>query len=178
MFSGIVPVQQAIARAEDTIIVLVEIRAFPTGCVLDVVAAMRRGDDEHEQFLDDPVRRIQMMFFSGSSDGPLLDNMLRFEVRFEDGRKASTTQGGRVSDTRRLPQNGKQVILVPIHGQAGGTAPDVLEIHQPLWLSPVPCAGTCELTVDWPAFGIKGNSLTLDGAVIGEAAARSTSYWD
>jgi hypothetical protein len=178
MFSGIIPVQQAIARNEDAIIVLVEIRAFPTGCVLDVVAAVRRGDPEHEPLLDDPVRRIQMMFFSGSSDGPLLEGRLRFQVSFEDGRTVSTTQGGRIPGAHEIPRTGGHPILVPLHGPAGAIQPDVFEIHHPLWLSPLPYAGTFELAVDWPAFGITGSRLTLDGTAIGEAAGRSLSYWE
>jgi hypothetical protein len=49
--------------------------------------------------------------------------------------------------------------------------------HFGLWLWPSPPPETFEFAVEWPAGGIGLTVVTLDGAAIEEAAARSAPYW-
>jgi hypothetical protein len=172
-FCGVIPMQEVIARSANARVVLIELRAFSEGCLLDVNAVARRGDLTDEEWMGG--RGLQLVFHHPQPGEPLPPELLRFGVQFADGRRTTTV--------RRMPGYGEQQDLEPpVLHTAGGRAstdPDgALDVMHPLWLWPAPPAEPFDLVVEWPAVGIELTRYQLDGRRIAEAAQQSRSYWD
>jgi hypothetical protein len=176
MFSGVIPVQQVIASAEHTRVVLVELRAFREGCLLEVNAVTRRGDRPEGEWAGSRTTGLAQMFHPPTPGEPLPPYLLRFGVRFADGRKATTIH--------RWPGYGEPQpepappVLRAMGGHGSTASNDMLDMSQPLWLWPAPPAQRFDLVVEWPAAGIELTHYQLDGARIAEAAAHAGPYWD
>ncbi|MER6829015.1 hypothetical protein ABT352_23750 [Streptosporangium sp. NPDC000563] len=166
-----------LARTQNVAITLPTIRAFSTGCLLDVDIVMRRRSLPPDDFQALQMSVFPHMISSVSARG-LPDNLLRFGVRFADGTKATTV--GQRFDLARLPQDPPSVprlswLFGGMSLRSGGDEEGFLTVG--LWLWPSPPPETFELGVEWPSAGIELSIATLDGAAIVSAAERSVPYW-
>lgn len=175
-FSGVIPVQEVIARAENARVVLIELRAFREGCLLEVNAVARRGDQPEREWMGSRTAGLPLFFHSSQPGEPLPPQLLRFGVQFADGRKATTI--------RRWPGYGEPQpepeppVLRALAGHGKTAMDDVVDVSQPLWLWPAPPAEMFDLVVEWPAAGIELTRYQLDGGRIAEAAVHAGPYWD
>jgi hypothetical protein len=172
-FSGVIPVQEVIASAEYARIVLVELRAFREGCLLEINAVARRGDRPEQDWLGGPA--FGLLFNPPQPGQQLPPQLLRFGVQFADGRKATTLH--------RLPGYGEEQpepeppVLQAVGGGGSTVQDDVVDVVKPLWLWPAPPAELFDLVVEWPLGGIELTRYQLDGRRIAEAAEQARPYW-
>jgi hypothetical protein len=166
MISGLTPLQEVVARTDHAIVVLVEIRAFPTGCLLDVKAAIR-GDR-----FDDPAHADPVLTYQPD----LPDEFLRVGVQYTDGSKATNLERHNFWwHTQGLAPAADRPLLLQEGGRARVGA--LLDIDMPMWLCPLPPAGRFDFVVEWPAAGIPLTRHPLDGTAIAGAARRARPYW-
>lgn len=175
-FSGVIPVQQIIARAENARVVLVELRAFREGCLIEINAVVRRGDQPEREWMGSGTAGMSLLFHSPQPGEPLPPTLLRFGVQFADGRKTTTV--------RRWPGYGEPQpepeppVLHSLGGHGSTADSGTIDVSQPLWLWPAPPPGMFDLVVEWPAVGIELTRYQLDGRRIAEAAEHARPYWD
>jgi hypothetical protein len=151
--------QRVLLREVGAIIVLIEIRAFTTGCVLELdFVARPEGPVE-----DRPSVRFTRAAAGG---GP------RIGVRFADGRKA--INGEHVLEPESAPE---PPILRGFVGAGFHRRDTYVRLREQLWLWPLPPAEDFELVVAWPGMGIQEVHSVLDGAAIVAASAESQPYW-
>jgi hypothetical protein len=97
------------------------------------------------------------------------DDLLRIEVRFADGRSATTVRGD------RLPfetQAGPPPVLAFRGG--GGTS---RTWDTEVWLAPLPPPGPLSFVTEWPVAGIERTLVEVDADVILQAAERAHTLW-
>lgn len=169
---SVVPVELVVVRSTNAAVVLPTVRAYRTGCLLEVEVACRQGSLSAEDWWDLSGAAFRPFTFRG---GRLPDRLMRFGVRYRDGTKA-TWPGrarGRVGPGAGPPE-GPQLRLHP----RGGGGPGPVQVnHFGLWLWPLPPAEPVEFAVEWPAAGIDLTFVGLDGAAMVAAARRSPRYW-
>lgn len=164
---------RVLARSANVAVALSTVRAFSTGCVLNVEIVLRQQDMSPDSYWE-----LQSALFPFgrvlSGGGRLPDRLLRFGVRYADGAKATTIGDG--PPRAGGPPAAPQIWWMP----SGGTmrSGQALAINdQALWLWPLPPAEPFELAVEWPLGGIGLTLAELDGGPIAAAARRSASYW-
>ncbi len=175
-FSGMVPVQEIIASAENARVVLIELRAFREGCLLEVNAVARRGDQPEREWIGSRTADLAQLFHPSRPGEPLSPYLLRFGVQFADGRKATTI--GRWPGYGEPQPEPEPPVLHALGGRGSTASKDMLDVWQPLWLWPAPPAQMFDLVVEWPAAGIELTRYQLDGGRIAEATVHAGPYWD
>jgi hypothetical protein len=147
-FAGIMPVQQAVGRSAQAVIVLVEIRVYPQSCQLE---------------LDIAVRAVLDRTAPGN---------LHIGVEFADGRSAS--MGDHVLAPRTQPEAPS---LISTEGAGFHVGTGTLRLRDKLWLWPLPPAEPFQLVAEWPDLGIPRSQVTIDGSAIRAAAEAAVAYW-
>jgi hypothetical protein len=172
---AVLAVEQTVARSQNVVLRLPTIRAFRTGCMLDVeVVSRQRGLSEDDWWDLRAFSFGRQLALRGG--GPLPRKLLRLGVRYADGRKATTIQQRRRStQARDDPPAGPLLSWRPgssgMHGREAGFS------GFGLWLWPLPPAEVFEFAVEWPFGDIVLTMIELDGAAIVAAASRSAPYW-
>ena len=172
---AILAVEQTVARSPNVTLRLPTIRAFSTGCMLDVEVVSRQGglseDDWWDLHSSAHIRSHQLR-----GGAPLPRKLLRLGVRYADGRTATTIgQRPRGTPARDDPPAGPLLSYQP--GNSGMHGRELGFGGFGLWLWPLPPAEAFEFAVEWPFGGIELTITELDGAAIAAAASRSASYW-
>ena len=168
----ILPMNRELARTALGAVALLEVRAFRTGCLLDVLVAVRQPDDRSSR-----LRIWQALAGVGDTEPPPVE-LIRFGVRFPDGSAASTV--------RRLPadeRGGASRPAGPVLSVRSGRAAEVpggrwVQIAVSLWLWPLPPPTEFTLTLEYPLITLPETAVALDGAAIGAAAERSSMLVD
>ena len=172
---AILAVEQTVARSPNVVLRVPTIRAFRTGCMLDVEVVSRQGGLSEDDWWDlHSSAYIRSHELHGGA--PLPRKLLRLGVRYADGRKATTIERRpRGPQARDDPPSGPLLSYHP--GSSGMYGQDLGFSGFGLWLWPLPPAEPFEFAVEWP-FGSIGLTITeFDGAAIVGAADRSASYW-
>lgn len=147
-----VTVQQFVARSEHAVVALQHAVAFPQGCALSLLLAVRRGalgDAAWEGVLESQL---------GLTPDPVAaEDGLRFGIRLPDG-----VPGPRLGEMER------------------GASSDDHEYRGDLrlWLSPLPPPLPFEFHVEWRGTGLDLTSTTLDGAALARSARDARPLWD
>ena len=172
---AVLAVEQTVARSPNVVLRLPTIRAFRSGCMLDVEVVSRQGGLSDDDWWD--LRTSAFGAYRGfRGGGPLPSKLLRLGVRFADGRKATTIeQRRRGTRARDDPPAGPLLSWRP--GSSGMHGREVGFSGFGLWLWPLPAAEVFEFAAEWPFGGIGLTIIELDGAPIAAAASRSGSYW-
>jgi hypothetical protein len=164
VLAGVVAVEVVVARTDDTVVAVTGVRAYPTGFGFTLCVRLRAlpGPDswlwQHAGVLDHPLLAA----------GELPDEVLRFGVRFADGRKA-TTLDPHPYDTEQQPQG---PVLLPHGGGGGGRAWDMDH-----WVWPLPPPGLVAFACEWPLRQIPETLVEIDSRLIIEAAGRAVQLW-
>ncbi len=174
---AVLAVDKTVARSDHVVVWLPAIRAFSSGCVLDLEVVTRPGGLSEDDFWQ--LNNSMSTGFVAYHGGPELPRrLLRLGVRYADGRKATTIES-RVR-RRRLhrdePPAGPVLSLHPASSGTRGHAA-IHFSHFGLWLWPLPPPEAFEFAVEWPFGGIGLTFAELDGAAIVAAAGRSAYLW-
>lgn len=174
---AVLAVDQTVARSVNVVLRLPTIRAFPSGCMLDVEVVSRKDGLSEDEWWD-----LHTSVYGGfrrlPGGVPLPRRLLRLGVRYGDGRKATTLESRELR--RRQPSDeppaGPLLSLWP--GSSGMRGREDVGLSRfGLWLWPSPPAEAFEFAVEWPLGGIELTIAELDGAAIAAAATRSAYYW-
>ncbi|MEV6104002.1 hypothetical protein AB0M28_04685 [Streptomyces sp. NPDC051940] len=170
-----IPMERVLYRSEHLVLALQKVLAFPAGVRLSVrVEARRAPDVKPEEFLRDHDLFYGTLQPGDEVPGRHPDKLLRFGVRFPDGRKATTL------DHRHRPlDEGVEPTPPVLHmtRRGGGGDQDHVALARRLWLWPLPPPEPFELGWEWPHFGVPLTFATLDGAAIAQAADRAVPLW-
>jgi hypothetical protein len=171
----VLAVEQTMARSANVVVRLPTIRAFHTGCMLDVEVVSRQRELSEDDWWD-----LHTSVYSGyhrlRGGAPLPRRLLRLGVRYADGRKVTTLESRpRRGQARDEPPAGPVLSLRP--GSSGMHGRELGFSGFGLWLWPLPPAEVFEFAVEWPIGGIELAIAPLDGAAIVAAAGRSAYYW-
>jgi hypothetical protein len=172
-----VPVQKVVGQSEFAIIVLVEIRAFKDGCLLELdIAAKAAGD------VSDPDSRMEWQRRKGMAGvGAPVDPVDREDaalqglfvgVEFADGRSARS--GEYVLIPAAEPEAPS---LISIGGAGFRIDADIVRMRDTLWLWPLPPAEPFGLVAEWPGFDIPFSRIDIDGSTVVAAAETAVPYW-
>ena len=172
---AIVAVEQTVARSPNVVLRVPTIRAFRTGCMIDVEVASRQDGLSEDDWWDlHSSAHIRSHHLRGGA--PLPRKLLRLGVRYADGRKATTIeQRPHGPQARDDPPAGPLLSYRP--GNSGMHGRELGFSGFGLWLWPLPPAEAFEFAVEWPFGSIGLTIIELDGAAIVAAASRSASYW-
>ena len=160
-----VPIQQFVARTDDTVVALQHLTAFPEGCVLTLHLAVRRACLDGTTWAG--VRGIYDSGDPGLPEGPT------FGVHLPDGTTATTGRSAwdQPSDRPHPP------VLVDAGSDSSSSDTRFVSRLQ-LWLWPLPPPYPFEFLVAWPALGLDLASITLDGSAVVRAARQARPFWE
>jgi hypothetical protein len=156
-----------------------EIRVFSDGYLLELKAAVRRLDEEYEQWIGHPDKRLDIMTRQ-SGVSALPNEFLRVGVQFADGKKATNIDGHRFrGQPDGIQPTVDQPLLLPERGRSrGGTErSNLIDVEQCLWLWPIPQPRPFELVIEWPAVGIPLTRHPLDGQALADSVSYARPYW-
>jgi hypothetical protein len=168
-------VEQTVARSENVVVRLPTIRAFRSGCMLDVEVVSRQGNLSEDEWWD-----LRTSVYGGyhrlRSGAPLPRRLLRLGVRYAGSRKATTLES-RPHRKQAFDEPPAGPLLSWTPGSSGMHGRELGFSGFGLWLWPLPPAEAFEFAVEWPFGGIELTIAELDGAAIVAAASRSAYYW-
>jgi hypothetical protein len=172
---AVLAVERTVARSANAVVRVPTIRAFPSGCMLDVEVVSRQGTLSEDDWWD--LHSSVYGHFHRSRPGAALPaKLLRMGVRYGDGTKATTIgQHRRRAPGSDEPPAGPLLCWVP--GNSGMHGRELGFSGLGLWLWPLPPAEPFEFAVEWPFGGIDLTFAEFDGAAIVAAAVRSARYW-
>jgi hypothetical protein len=172
---AVLAVERTVARSANVVVRVPTIRAFSSGCMLDVEVVSRQGTLSEDDWWD--LHSAVYGHFHRSRPGAALPaKLLRMGVRYADGTKATTIeQPRRWSPGPDDPPAGPLLGWVP--GSSGMHGRELGFSGLGLWLWPLPPAEPFEFAVEWPFGGIDLSIAELDGAATVAAAGRSARYW-
>ena len=172
---AVLAVERMVARSANVVVRVPVIRAFRTGCMIDVEVVSRQGTLSDDDWWDLHLSVHRGLFVSPGGN-QLPDKLLRLGVRYADGTKATTIEQHRRQTTASAdPPAGPLLSWSP--GSSGMHGRELGFSGFGLWLWPLPPAETFEFAVEWPLGGIELTIAELDGAAIVAAAGRSANYW-
>ena len=172
---AVLAVERTAARSANVVVLLPTIRAFRSGCMLDVEVVSRQGTLSEDEWWD-LYTSVHGGFLGSRGGGRLPDKLLRLGVRYADGTKATTIEQHR-RRTRPFGDPPAGPLLSWSPGSSGMHGRELGFSGFGLWLWPLPPAETFEFAVEWPLGGIELTIAELDGAAIVSAAGRSAYYW-
>jgi hypothetical protein len=172
---AVLAVERTVARSANVVVRLPTIRAFSSGCMIDVEVVSRQGSLSEDDWWD--LHSSVYGHFHRSRPGAALPaKLLRLGVRYTDGTKATTiAQHPRWAQDPGDPPAGPLLGWAP--GSSGMHGRELGFSGLGLWLWPLPPAEPFEFAVEWPFGGIDLTVAELDGAAIVAAAGRSGRYW-
>lgn len=155
---GIAPDVLVLARAEDTVVALGDLRAYPNGFQV-VVTAVVRALPSSRRTLGSGTRHHR-------GSWPLPDDFLRFGFRYADGTVLTNLDPGRPGPDEEGPR------LVPESGSGS-----MRRHEQTYWVWPLPPPGRLDVVCEWPARGIPETTVELDAGLVLSAAQRAMTIF-
>lgn len=173
---AVVPVGRFLYRSATMMMAVKNVDVFSTGCQIDVVWSVRRGEDdtdiEWSRITDQCFNRSAFQFSGGAGH----TGGLRFGVAYPDGSKATTAppSPGLFDGTERV----KGPLLIMTGGGGGSGNDDEVSSSTRFWLWPMPGNGDVRFVAQWNDLGMKETSIVISGDHLAKAAARVQKYWD
>lgn len=168
---AVLAVERVAARSPNAVVLAPTVRAYSTGCMVNVEVRCRQGDLDPDAWWE--LQYASWMSFPARGGVQVSDRLLRLGVRYRDGAKVTTLDQPRWR-TGEEPPAGPVLSASP---QSSGGRSGASVHNFGLWLWPLPPAEPFEFAAEWPFAGIDLTIVELDGAAIGAAAARSARYW-
>ncbi|WP_433074508.1 hypothetical protein ACQP1P_27495 [Dactylosporangium sp. CA-052675] len=147
-----------LARTDDAVLALSELRAYPNGFQLVFTAVVRQPPGRPGFGSNGFLRRYE--------PGPVPDTFLRFGMRFADGTVLTNLDADPGNPGEVRPR------LMPEGGHGGRR-----RYEQSYWVSPLPPPGRLDVVVEWPAQGIPETTVELGAAVVLDAARRAQTLF-
>ena len=169
---AVVPLNAVLARTEHLFAGLTGVTAHPTGLLLSVVVAYRRGELSRERW-----DAVEAVFWADRPNrpgrSPAGNGGLRVGVELADGRRTETQEDllGPGFDVPREPP-----VLVE-HQSAGSGASHRLEKRTDLWLWPLPEGDALSMVLQWPDLDLPLTYSRIELEPVRAALARVVPYW-
>jgi hypothetical protein len=149
LLPGLAPVQLILARTADTLVVVTNLRAYPTGVAFTVRLRLRTPMGGRQR---DWMDRPDDLLFSFDSSDP--GQVLRLWVEDAEGRRS----GDPDPEVDRMAEQAPSQPLLQVRG-GGGSETDW---DAESWLWPLPPPGSLTFACAWPARGIPETRVALD----------------
>lgn len=165
--TAVVPVSGFVFSSDRMALALKSVDVYSTGCVLDVVWTVRRGDQTANEWRDAMDKAL-------TPRGPFqqgLDGLL-VGVGYPNGRKAfaGVVEPG-------LDDDVTGPVLTPLGGGGSGGNDEYLQGSSRYWLWPLPQDGEAVLVARWAGLGMPESSIPLPVEKFPEAAHTVRKFW-
>ena len=152
---AVVPLRVVVFQDAMTAITVTGLVAYSTGFSL-TLNVLRR--------VDGILRLIESSLGHMHRSDQISDKVVRFEIEYADGRRASCLDG-----FDETPRN------IRLTGGSGGGGDTSFRSHY--WAWPLPPIGSVKLAVEWPSIDLSRTEIEIDAGPILDAAAQSLRLW-
>ena len=171
VLGAILPQGAVLARTEHVFAGLTALTAYPTGLLLSLVLAGRRGTLPRERWDE-----MEAAFWADRGHRPgrshAGDGGLRLGIELADGRRTETQDLlGPGFDVPRDPP-----VLIEHQGEGSGGS-HRLDRRTDLWLWPLPEGDALSLALQWPDVDVPLTFHRVDLEPVRAAVARAVPYW-
>ncbi|MFK0002115.1 hypothetical protein [Paenarthrobacter sp. NPDC090522] len=168
---GVVPVSWFVHSSNRMALALKSVDVYSTGCVLDLVWTVRRGDQTAGEWREAMDKAL-------TPRGPFqqgLDGLL-VGVGYPNGRKVfaglvEPSLGGGMDGDVTGP------VLTPLGGGGSGGNDEFLQGTSRYWLWPLPLDVGTVLVAKWDGLGMPESSVPLPVELFAEAARAARKFW-
>ncbi|MFW0773231.1 hypothetical protein ACLRGI_08680 [Paenarthrobacter nitroguajacolicus] len=157
-------------KSQRMVIVLKLVEVYSSGCLLDLVWSVRRGNESDQEW-----REIVEESYNHPRSSLDTRTGLELGVAFTDGRKAvAAIHGPAAFDD---PDDVTGPVLTTLGGGGGSNNDEYVQFTGRYWLWPLPEEDTT-FVVRWRALGVPESSLAVSGDQFGEALGHVQKYWN
>lgn len=168
---GVVPLELILARSQSTAVLLIGIRAFPTGLSMTLGVRVRgplRRRDLHSEVFDGP--------YSHDMDAEWHAGRLKWGFELSDGRRVTNVDA---PVWREHDEHGNDPSWYPDRPvlSGGGGGGGMHSVDRECWLWPLPPPGRLSVVCQWLDQDIEMAVHELDAQPFLDAAARAEPVW-
>ncbi len=160
-----VPVERIFARSQHAVLAVSHLEVYSDAVIIHLVT-------ECED--DDPTASQMVWFYETFAEETATERTLRVAVVLPDGfRVRGAYLAGADIERDDTDSSGYLLHVWDAHAQSGVPT----QMSKAYFLRPLPPPQPFRLICDWPAFGVEGATIELDGAAITAAASRVQRFW-
>lgn len=167
---GVVHIGEFVYNSRQIVMALKLVEVYSTGCTLDLVWSVRRGDESDREW-----REVMDQTFNHPRSSLDTGTGLQIGVAFPDGRKAVAAIYGPSMYEGTDDVTGP--VLTTLGGGGGSSNDEIVQSTAHYWLWPLPAEGDTQLVARWDALGMPESSLTLSGEQLSDALGKIRKYW-